>query len=265
MSSRRLTSAWKLLVSWVIACHRGLAEMRRGYVAESLGVQDQPSQIDRYLPCGSGLNRLSGAVAHASPPPLDGLLDLRAVAIFRPGSRKRCGGAFRAAALRQLRKAYPHRHRHTFANGNRLAVAQRRQEVHQAMRGLRDGAPHDVLILMAGHTEGEHRVTLRQQTRRQIRRTLTDDAQRNAVFAALLGDTKQRPLCRLEAKLLVAWCVTVCLFANYRDRDRRLAPQGKVEGEPAQNGNHYIQYFRWDAGEVENSNRLTIDRYSEEL
>src|SRR6516164_11125321 len=166
MSSRRLTSAWKLLVSWVIACHRGLAEMRRGYVAESLGVQDQPSQIDRYLPCGSGLNRLSRTVSHASPPPLDGLLDLRAVAIFRPGTRKRCGGAFGPAVLRQRTEAYPHRHRHPFTDRNSLAVAQCRQEVHQSMRGFRNGAAHNVLILVAGHTECEHRITFRQQTRR---------------------------------------------------------------------------------------------------
>src|SRR6516164_6077242 len=81
ISSRRLTSAWKLLVSWVIACHHGLAEMRRGYVAQSPGVQGQRPQVGGYLSAANRLTGLSCSVTHAAPPPLDGLLDLRAVAI----------------------------------------------------------------------------------------------------------------------------------------------------------------------------------------
>jgi len=51
---------------------------------------------------------------------------------------------------------------------HRFTVAQRRQEVHQAMRGFGDGAPHDLLVLVTGHTEGKDPVAFREQTRRQI-------------------------------------------------------------------------------------------------
>jgi hypothetical protein len=46
-----------------MACHHGLAEMRRGYVAESLGVQGQRQQIDRYLPSEPVDQAIPGHVA----------------------------------------------------------------------------------------------------------------------------------------------------------------------------------------------------------
>src|SRR5208282_3178680 len=44
--------AWKLLVSWVIACRRGLAGTHRGYVTKGSPAQDRLGQIDRRHPIG---------------------------------------------------------------------------------------------------------------------------------------------------------------------------------------------------------------------
>src|SRR5882724_2325724 len=129
-------------------------------------------------------------LSHAAPPTLDGVLYDRDIGLSRPRLRERRGGALWALSLRWRRKAYPHRHRHAFADRNRFAVTQCREKVHQAVGGLRDGTAHDFLILLPGHTESKHRVALRQQPRCQIRRSLTDHAQRDPVFTALLGDAE---------------------------------------------------------------------------
>src|SRR5262245_27151971 len=113
-------------------------------------------------PIRQGIIRLSRQVSDAAPPPLDWLLDPSPVAVLCTCARKGCGRAFRTAVLWQRAEAYSHRHRHTFPDGDGLAVAQGWQEAHQPVGGFRDGAAHNVLILMAGHAEGEHRITFGQ-------------------------------------------------------------------------------------------------------
>src|SRR5262249_34865235 len=97
-------------------------------------------------------------------PALDGLLDNRAFHLTRPRACEACGGAFWPPPLRRGCKAYPHRHRDALSDGDRLAVTQRRQEIHQPMRGLGEGAANNVLILLTGHPEGKYRIAFREQT-----------------------------------------------------------------------------------------------------
>ena len=90
-------------------------------------------------------------------------------------------------------------------------------------------AADDVLILVVGHAQREDRVALRQQARRQLGRPLADDAQRHAVFAAFLGDARERALGRLEAGFLVARRVAMRLLADEQDRHlpRRSTPRSR--------------------------------------
>ena len=133
------------------------------------------------------------------------------------------------------------------------------------MRGFGDGAAHDLLVVMVGHPEREDRVALRQEARRQIRGTLGHDAKRNAVFAALLGDTRQGALGRLEAEAGVARCVAVRFLTDDRHRHRRVAPQRKVEGQAAQNRYDDVQHLGRDPGHIEDRDRLAIDRDPQQL
>jgi hypothetical protein len=100
------------------------------------------------------------------------------------------------------------------------------------------------LGLMAGHSKGEHRVALREKTRRKIRRTLADDAKRNPIFVALFGNAKQRQCGRLKSLLFVARRIAVRFNRN---RDRGLAPQGEIESEATKDRNHDVQNFRRDS------------------
>ena len=118
---------------------------------------------------------------------------------------------------------------------------------------------------MAGHSKGEHRVALQEKARRKIRRTLADDAKRNPIFATLFGDAKQRLLGRLKSPLFVARRIAVGFFANYRNRDRGLAPQGEIESEATKDRDHDVQDFRRDSWEVEYGNRLTVYRNTKQL
>src|SRR6266481_955909 len=105
ISSRRLTSAWKLLVSWVMVAVASWRDAPR-ICAENLS-RARPSATDRTTP-----------LSDTASPTLDGALDERAVALLRPGARERRGGAFWAPSFRRQCKAYPHRHRHPFTDGD---------------------------------------------------------------------------------------------------------------------------------------------------
>src|ERR1700758_2550669 len=84
ISSRRLTSAWKLLVSWVmaaVACWRGRAE----------------HMWRKHSPRKTTLTHRQLSLSHTAPPALDRVLYNRAIDLPRPRPREGGGGALRTA------------------------------------------------------------------------------------------------------------------------------------------------------------------------
>ena len=73
-------------------------------------------------------------------------------------------------------------------------------EFEKACGGVRNAGAQDFLVALVGEAHGEDRIALGQDGRIEFGRALGDDAQRHAVFAAFLGDARDRPLGRLEAQ-----------------------------------------------------------------
>src|SRR6266446_1694081 len=176
IASRRLTSAWKALVSWVMVCRRGLAGTRRGYVTEALRVQDACRSVPAPSPSCRPFARVCAET----------------------------GTAF-AAALR--RTNYP--------EACRMPRRQR-----STVRSI------CVPSLPVDHA------------------LVNDDAKRHTILAALFGNAKQRLFGRLKSPFCVARGVAVRFFANYRNRDRCLTPQGEIESKPTKDRDHDIQAVR---------------------
>ena len=104
----------------------------------------------------------------------------------------------------------------TFTECHGFAGAHGRHELQQAGRGIGNAGLQYLLIALVRQAHRKDRVALRQDCRVQLGRPLRDDAQRNTVFAAFLGDLGDRPLCRLKARRLVDRHVAVRFFAHKR-------------------------------------------------
>ena len=106
-----------------------------------------------------------------------------------------------SAVLGQLVELDAHRQRDAVAEGDRLALAERGQELEQARAGVGDRRRDDLLVAIVRHAQREHGVALGQDGRIDLGRALRDDAQRGAVLAAFLGDLGDGALARLEAEV----------------------------------------------------------------
>ena len=99
---------------------------------------------------------------------------------------------------RKLVEAQSDDGRHSCADHQRLARAQRRQEGELAAPRVGDRGADDFLVVFMPEPHREHGTALRDQRGIELMRALSDQAQENAVLAAFLGDTRQPLACRRE-------------------------------------------------------------------
>src|SRR5579883_2530528 len=150
-------------------------------------------------------------------PAVDGLdQEIQALVIGFPGL-----GEVRAAAVgpqRALEVVEPDAHgmRHTFADRNRFLLAERRQRPEEARRRLWQGASDEVLVLVVGHAHGEDGAALGKDCLRDLRGSLRDQAERDAVFAPFFRNPRDRPPRRFEAKAVVVGNVAMRLVQTRR-------------------------------------------------
>src|SRR6185437_8136880 len=168
-------------------------------------------------------------------PALDDLADeLAVLAVVFPGVREVRRLAARAEMRLELGEADAHRIRHAFADRDRLALTQAGQRRHQPRRIVGQHGADIAAVALVVHAQREDGAALRQDRLVELRRALRHEAERDAVFAPLLGDARDRADGGLEARALVARDVAMRLVANQQDRDRlvAVAPEREVEDEP---------------------------------
>src|SRR5690606_7276433 len=83
------------------------------------------------------------------------------------------------------------RDRHAFAADDALAVAQRRDRIEEPARPFGHRGFHERLVAVVVEAHRQDRAALRQHAFRQVRWALGDQAQADAVLAALLGDAAE--------------------------------------------------------------------------
>src|SRR5258705_7608196 len=197
--------------------HRRSAERNRGMAARSDLVVGRAYRGDQH-----GNNRArpellgpQSLLTHVPAPALDRALD---DAGFVTGLAPQAGEARvgRGRALFRLEIVEPHadRDRNTFTADNAFAVTQSGNRVEEAARAFGHGRPHARLISVVVQAHGDDRAALRQYAFGQIRRTLRDQAEADAVFTAFLGDPLEDLAHRLAVRILVLGNVAVGLFVH---------------------------------------------------
>ena len=98
-------------------------------------------------------------------------------------------------------------------------------------------------------------------------RALRDQAERDAVFAALLGDAAKDGSDRIAIGILLVRNVAMGFLAHEQDRRCTLlaAPDGEVEDQSAEHGNHRRGNVRGDARHIDDRNRLAVGWHAEDL
>ena len=165
---------------------------------------------------------------------------------------------------RQLVELDAHRQGDAVAEGERFALTERRQELQQARARVGDRRGDDLLVAVVRHAQREHGVALGQDRRIDLGRTLRDDAQRNAVLAAFLGDLGDGAFARLEAEMVGCRDVAMRFFAHQRQRHLALAPMGEVEGHARQHRDDDVDDLGRQAGQLDDGDRLVVDGHAED-
>ena len=112
--------------------------------------------------------------------------------------------------------------------------------IEEAARAFGHRRPHAGLVSFVVQTHRDDRAALRQHAFGQVGRTLRDQAQRNAVLTAFLGDTLEDLADGLGAAVLILGNVAVRLLADEQDRALRLGarPDRIVEDHSGEHRNH---------------------------
>ena len=166
---------------------------------------------------------------------------------------------------RQFGEGQPRRQRHADAERQRLARAERGHEGEQVGGGVRYGRAQQRLVAVVGHAHREQRAALGDDRRIELGRTLRDEAEIDAVLAALLGDAGDRAPRRTEAGGAVGGGVAVGLFANEQQRRGAVAPQAEIEGHAAEHRHHRVDHLGRETGELHDRHRLAVGRQPEQL
>ena len=111
------------------------------------------------------------------------------------------GLAGRPQRRRQFAELHPRRQRHAGAEREHLAGAERGNEGQQARAGVRDRRADQRLVAVVRQPHHEQGAALGDDVGIDLGRTLRHEAEEHAVFAAFLGDARQRAPGRAEADL----------------------------------------------------------------
>lgn len=106
---------------------------------------------------------------------------------------------------------------------------------------------------------------MRQDRLVELARPLGDDAERDAVFAAFLGDAGDRLARRHEAEARIGGDITVSFLADDEHVDGAVAPQRHLEGHAAEYGSDRIDDLGGDAGKLESADRPVLAGDAEDL
>ena len=175
------------------------------------------------------------------------------------------GFASRQLVQRHFLEAQPGRQRHTFAEGEDFAGTERRHERQQVGGRIRDRGAQQGLVAIGGEAHRKHPVALGDDGGVELRGALRDEAEIDAVFAAFLGDTRDRPAGRPEPDLAVGGDVAVGLFADEQQRRDAVAPQSEIERHAAQHRHHGINDFGGEAGKLHDGHRPAVSRQPEQV
>ena len=88
-----------------------------------------------------------------------------------------------------------------------------------------NGRADDFLVAVVGKAHGKERRALRQDRLVEFAGTLGDDAERDAVFAAFLGDAGDGLARRHEAEARIGGDIAVRFFADDEHVDGAIAPE----------------------------------------
>ena len=106
------------------------------------------------------------------------------------------------------------RQRHAFAEREHFARSERGNEGQQVCRGVRDRRAQQRLVALVGQAHREQRVALGNDGGVEFGGTLRHEAEIDAVFAAFLGDARDRLAGRPEADAAVGGGVAMGLLAD---------------------------------------------------
>src|SRR5690606_13826521 len=157
----------------------------------------KPMGVSTSLDTNGNLSRLLPALA---APPLDNALeDFRLAAGFAPQFREERIARRRPLFLFERVEIDADRDRDALAADDALAIAQRRDRIDEAARAFGHRRLHEMLVALVVETHRDDRAALRQHAFGEVRGALRDQAQRHAIFAALLGDAFEDLAHRLPA------------------------------------------------------------------
>ncbi len=126
-----------------------------------------------------------------------------------------------------------------------------------------DRRADDILVAVVGQPHGKDGRALGQDRRIKFAGALGDDAERNAVFAAFLGDTGNGLAGRQETEALVGRHIAVRFLADDKHVYAAIAPQADFKGHAAENRRDRVDDFGRNAGQLERGDRSAFARYAE--
>jgi len=94
-----------------------------------------------------------------------------------PSVLKACRGAFRPEHRIEISEPDPHGMRHAFAKGDRLLALQGRKRAQQARSIVRERASNERLVGLAAQSKRQDGTALREDSLRDLRDMLRDEAQ----------------------------------------------------------------------------------------
>ncbi len=147
---------------------------------------------------------------------------------------------------------------HRLTKGDRLAIADRGDEARGGGGGIRQGRADDLLVALIGKAHGENRRALRENGGVEFAGALRDDAERDAVFAAFLGDPRNGLAGRHEAETGIGGNVAVGFLAHDEHVHAAAAPKADFEGHAAQHRRDGIDDFGGNARQLERRDRPSI-------
>ncbi len=166
---------------------------------------------------------------------------------------------------RHFLEAQPGRKRHAFAEGQDFAGTERGNERQQVCRGIGDRRTQQCLVAFVGQPHRKQGIALGNDGGIEFGGTLGDEAEIYAVFAAFLGDARDRLARRSKTDAAIGRGVAMGLFADEQHRRNAVAPQAEIERHAAQHGDHGVDDFGGEAGKLHDGHRPAIGRQPEQI
>src|SRR4051794_9582322 len=142
-----------------------------------------------------------------------------------PQVREERIGRSRPAVALEIVEGDADRDRHALAADDAFAVAERGDDVEEAARAFRHRRFHEMLIALVVEAHRDDRAALGEHALGEVGRTLRDEAERDAIFTAFLGDPLEDLAHGLAGRGLVRRDVAVRLLADEEDGPRHFVPR----------------------------------------